>query len=119
MRACCLVLLVVGTAAQTQFPNQNADLILEGGEIYTPSVWAEAMAIRDGVIVAVGDAASVSPLRGASSEVIDLAGATVLPGLHDMHVHPQGGGGGDQQCQFPQGSSLEIVQTTLAAWSEI
>ncbi len=95
MRACCLVLLVACTAAQAQFPNQNADLILEGGEIYTPSGWAEAMAIRDGVIVAVGDAAAVAPLRGASTEVIDLAGATVLPGLHDMHVHPQGGGGGE------------------------
>jgi predicted amidohydrolase YtcJ len=115
MRACCLVLLVVSTAAQAQFPNQSADLILEDGEIYTPSGWAEAMAIRDGVIVAVGDAATVSALRGASTAVLDLAGATVLPGLHDMHVHPQGGGGGQQQCQFPQGSSLEIVQSTLAA----
>ncbi|MGD8323734.1 MAG: amidohydrolase [Gammaproteobacteria bacterium] len=114
MRAYGLLLLVVCAAAQAQLPNQNADLILEGGEIYTHSGWAEAMAIKDGVIVAVGDAATVSPVRGASTETIDLAGATVLPGLHDMHVHPQGGGG-QQQCQFPQGSSLETVQTTLAA----
>ena len=114
MRACCLVLVLAGTAAQAQLSDLPADLILEGGEIYTPSGWAEAMAIREGVIVAVGDTATVSPLRGASTETIDLAGAAVLPGLHDMHVHPQGGGGGDEQCQFPQGSSLEIVQSTLA-----
>jgi hypothetical protein len=112
---CCLVLLVLGTAANAQFPNQSADLILQGGDIYTPAGWAEAMAIRDGVIVAVGDAATVAALRGASTEVIDLEGTAVLPGLHDMHVHPQGGGGGQRQCQFPQGSSLDIVQSTLAA----
>jgi predicted amidohydrolase YtcJ len=114
MRACCLVLLLLSAVIQAQIPNQNADLILQGGEIYTTTGWAEALAITDGVIVAVGDAATVSQLRGTSTEVIDLAGATVLPGLHDMHVHPQGGGGGPQQCQFPQGSSLEIVQSTLA-----
>lgn len=115
MRMSGLLLLFLGATAEAQFPNQDADLILRGGEIYTPAGWAEAMAVRDGVIVAVGDAATVTALGGTSTEVIDLDGATVLPGLHDMHVHPQGGGGGQQQCRFPQGSSLETVQETLAA----
>lgn len=115
MRACCSMLLVLSAAAQAQFPDQNADLILRGGEIYTPAGWAEAMAIREGVIVFVGNEAAVAALRGPSTEIIDLDGAAVLPGLHDMHVHPQGGGSGQQQCQFPQGSSLDIVQSAIAA----
>jgi predicted amidohydrolase YtcJ len=36
----------------------------------------------------------------------------VLPGLHDMHVHP--GGGSGQGCSFPQGSSLKVVQDAIA-----
>jgi hypothetical protein len=115
MRVCSVALLLLCSAVQAQFPDQNADLILQGGEIRTPAGWVRAMAVRDGVIVAVGDAASVAALRGTSTQVIDLAGATVLPGLHDMHVHPQGGGSGQQQCRFPQGSTLEIVQDALAA----
>jgi predicted amidohydrolase YtcJ len=95
-----------------QAPTTPADLILTGGKVYTPAGWAEAMAIQRGVIIAVGNAASVSALRGAQTQVIELRGAAVLPGLHDMHVHP--GSGGNQGCSFPQGSSLKVVQETLA-----
>jgi predicted amidohydrolase YtcJ len=115
MRACCSMLLVLSAVAEAQFPDQNADLILRGGEINTPGGWAEAMAITEGVIVSVGDEAVVAALRGPTTEIINLDGAAVLPGLHDMHVHPQGGGSGQQQCRFPQGSSLDVLQSTIAA----
>lgn len=95
-----------------QAPTARADLILTGGKVFTPTGWAEAVAIQRGVIIAVGDAASVRPLRGPQTQVIDLRGAAVLPGLHDMHVHP--GSGGNQGCGFPQGSSLQVVQEALA-----
>ena len=112
------ILLVAACAtagAQPPFPApvDEADLILTGGEIYTAAGWAEAMAIQRGVIVAVGDDATIRSRAGARTEVIDLGGAAVLPGLHDMHVHP--GGGGNQGCGFPQGSPLEVVQETIAA----
>lgn len=69
----------------------GADLVLEGGRIYTvnaQSDWAEALAVRDGVIVAVGDRAAVSELIGDKTEVIDLQGRLVLPGIIDQHAHP-------------------------------
>lgn len=98
---------------------QDADLILRGGEVYTPSGWQEAVAIRSGVIIAVGTDAAVNPLLGSGARVIDLEGAAVLPGLHDMHVHPMGAGLMQFQCLFPQGSSraqiLEAVETCAAA----
>jgi predicted amidohydrolase YtcJ len=47
----------------------------------------EAMAIRDGRILAVGSNAEVSRLAGSGTEQVDLGGKTVLPGLIDSHVH--------------------------------
>jgi predicted amidohydrolase YtcJ len=66
------------------------DLILVGGSIYTVEAGqprAEAVAIRDGRIVAVGSEEEISRYQGPASTVIDLNGAFVLPGLIDNHTH--------------------------------
>ena len=94
--------------AQAAAPTE-ADLILTHGEISTPSGFVAAMAVESGVIVALGDEAAVAPFKGAATKVIDLQGAAVLPGLHDMHVHPTGAGLWQQRCMFPQGSSAQAV----------
>lgn len=85
----------------TQSVDQKADMVLTNGRIYTPSGWASALAVGRGVILAVGDNAAVQPLATANTKVIDLKGQTVLPGLHDMHVHPAGAGEREMQCQLP------------------
>lgn len=69
----------------------SADLVLENGRIYTvnpQTQWAEALAVRDGAIVAVGDGVAVSGLIGEKTDVIDLEGRLVLPGIIDQHAHP-------------------------------
>ena len=48
---------------------------------------AEAVAIKDGKFLAVGSNSSVRGLAGDRTEVVDLEGATVLPGFNDPHVH--------------------------------
>ena len=48
---------------------------------------AEAVAVRDGRIVFVGTGADAEAFRGPNTEVRDLAGATVIPGLIESHVH--------------------------------
>ena len=96
-------------------PVEEADLILSRGEIRVPGGWAQALAVRRGVIVAVGEEAAVTAYKGAGTRVIDLAGATVIPGLHDMHIHPTGAGEWQNRCMFPQGSSAKVVQDTVKA----
>ena len=67
-----------------------ADLLLINGRVLTMDVRnsvAQAVAVRDGKIVAVGTNAEVELLAGASTQVIDLDGRTALPGLTDCHVH--------------------------------
>jgi predicted amidohydrolase YtcJ len=72
-----------------------ADLVLINGGIYTVDAersWAQAAAIRDGVIVAVGDNSAIEAMIGPETRTIDLAGKMALPGFHDAHVHPTMGG---------------------------
>ncbi len=112
--AAAWVLVSGGSAIAAEPEVQAADLILSGGEIRTSSGWAQAMAVRKGVIVAVGDAGSVAPFRDGATRVIDLAGATVLPGLHDMHIHPlMSGLQAEYSCSFAQGSAPRQVLDTI------
>lgn len=48
---------------------------------------AEAVAVSDGAIAAVGDAAAVRTFIAPGTEVIDLHGKTLLPGFNDSHLH--------------------------------
>ncbi|GAA0443421.1 amidohydrolase [Actinoplanes capillaceus] len=67
-----------------------ADLILMADRIHTMagSAAPTAIAVADGVIVALGDRADVRDWRGPGTEIIDLGPATVTPGLVDGHFHP-------------------------------
>ncbi|MBN9743384.1 amidohydrolase [Amycolatopsis sp. A1MSW2902] len=49
---------------------------------------AEALAVKDGRIVAVGSSADVLTLRGPSTEVVNLEGRALLPGFVEAHGHP-------------------------------
>ncbi|MFI7320977.1 amidohydrolase [Streptomyces venezuelae] len=91
-----------------------ADLILVGGNVKTASGWAEGLAVRAGVIETVGTRADVLRLRGPQTRVRDLAGDTVLPGLHDLHVHPVYAGVRERRCKIPQGSDLATTLRIVA-----
>src|SRR5687767_310921 len=72
----------------------DADLILHNGKVVTVDATfsvTEAVAVKDGRIVAVGRTTDVfSRERGPKTQMIDLKGQTVLPGLTDAHAHPLG-----------------------------
>ena len=74
--------------------NPNAaDKIFINGAIYTvdannPQV--EAVAIKDGMISAVGSNSEIGKLKGKDTEVIDLKGQTMTPGLVESHAHFMG-----------------------------
>src|SRR3977135_3586667 len=62
----------------------TADLVIRGGKVASPdSVIDASVAIKDGVIVAVGSDAAMPPAR----EVLDAQGLHILPGAIDVHVH--------------------------------
>ncbi len=75
-------------AADKQEP---ADTIFSGGHIVTVNDTqpaAEAVAVRDGVIVAVGQEGEVLAWKGPKTELVDLGTQTLMPGLIEPHTHP-------------------------------
>ena len=119
--ACLLGIAVVCVACTPSSEPQSrklATLVLTNGEIRTTDGWVEAMAISENKIIAVGDATSIGDYVGEQTSIVDLTGKVVLPGLHDMHVHPLFGGmlqsGMDHTtCAIEQGSTITALQDTL------
>ncbi len=68
----------------------DAELILLNGRVTTLSQGnpqPSAVAIKDGLFLAVGTDAEIMAMRGNGAQVIDLHGRTVIPGLNDSHIH--------------------------------
>jgi predicted amidohydrolase YtcJ len=88
-----------------------ADAVYRNGYVYTvdgrDSV-QQALAVRGGRIVYVGDDAGALPFTGKATRVVDLAGRMLMPGLVDAHMHPQSGGSRLLNC------SLDYVPLTVA-----
>jgi predicted amidohydrolase YtcJ len=112
MRAVPLVLTVLLIA---QTPQPAAETILVNGHIITVDAafsTAEAVAISRGRFVAVGTDAVIRRLGGPATNVIDLHGQTVIPGLADGHLHDAGGGPG---VDLSRARSIADVLAAVAA----
>jgi predicted amidohydrolase YtcJ len=84
-----------GSGAAVGARAARADLVLRGGRIATLDPLrpeAAGVAIADGRIVAVGDAAAAMAFADATTRVVDLGGRRVIPGLVDSHTHVIRGG---------------------------
>jgi len=91
-----------------------ADIVLLHAHIYTVNVrqpWAEALAVGDGKILAVGTDHQIAAYRGASTKVVDGKGRLVLPGFTDCHAHFLDGSFTLQQVNLDDAKTInEIVQ---------
>lgn len=81
-----ILFLVVLTACTSTYP----DLILTNGKVFTADdsqPWAQAIAIAGDRIMRVGSDAQLRALAGPRTELLDLGGRVVVPGINDAHVH--------------------------------
>jgi predicted amidohydrolase YtcJ len=78
------LVLALGAVARAQAPDT---ILVNGKVVLYDADPAQALAVRDGRIAAVGSSADIGALAGAGTRVIDLGGRTVIPGLIDSHIH--------------------------------
>ena len=121
--AAALLAAACSPGTENEAPSQLADVLLSNGQVHTPEGWAEAVALSDGRILATGASDALAAYAGDATEVIDLQGKVVLPGFHDLHVHPLYGGmmysgANPQDCLIKQGSSLDAIRAVVAACAE-
>lgn len=72
----------------------SAETIVHNARIATNTVpsFVEALAVKDGKVIATGNEREIFLLRGPATKVIDANGRTIIPGLNDSHMHPIRGG---------------------------
>ena len=93
-----------------------ADLILHNGRIVTADAKfsiAQAISVTGGRIERVGTNAEVMKGRTAATQVVDLKGRMVLPGLIDAHVHALGAGLSEYKRKLPPLNSIGEIQAFI------
>lgn len=104
------VLAAIGTlSAPVLAQGADADLVFTNGEVLTPQGWASAVAVRKGIIVAVGDNATIEKRAAPDAHRIDLGGGALLPGLVDSHVHVTFAGLEQFACRIAPGSAAKAI----------
>jgi predicted amidohydrolase YtcJ len=92
---------------------KHADTVLRNGFVYTVDEKRsvkQAVALKDGVVTYVGNEGGVKRFIGPETEVIDVRGRMVMPGLQDGHVHAAGGGNTFFGCHL-QNQTLTVPET--------
>jgi len=96
----CLILSIGCSRLEDEYSRSlaartSADLVLRGGKVVTVDgafSIKEAVAIWDGRVLAVGSDGEIRDFIGPQTQVIDLGGRTVIPGLIDSHIHATAAG---------------------------
>jgi predicted amidohydrolase YtcJ len=111
-------LSLVGLAATLAAPlgsahaSDAADLVLINGKIVTvdkKSTIFQALSVKDGKILRVGTDREVLETKSDGSEVLDLGGKMVLPGLMDSHTHPSSASMFEFDHTVPEMESIDDV----------
>lgn len=101
-----------------QAGNSSADLVIVGGRLYTgdeKQPWVEAVAIKDGLVVARGKTRKILKRAGADTARVDLEGRMAMAGVVDAHSHPLTGAIKNLfECNFPFSSGPDEIAAAVA-----
>lgn len=111
-----LLVLLFAAPEMLAAERYGADTIYLNARVYTVNErlpWAEAFAIKDGRFVAVGRRTTIERLQDHETNVIDLEGKLVLPGLIDDHMHP------DMAAENFFNVNVDAEKTTWAEFKQL
>jgi predicted amidohydrolase YtcJ len=116
------VVVIANTASAQNLKHDTAaaDVVLAGGRVVTlaqPGLSPRplSIAVRGGRIAAIGSDDELRALAGPATKRIDLAGALVLPGLADAHVHVENLGTARESLDLVGAATLEEALARVAA----
>ena len=115
----CAALLAGSVPGQAAQP--AADLVILHARVWTvdpAAPEADAVAVLNGRIVAVGTDAAVGAWRGPRTTVVDAAGRRLLPGFNDAHVHFSDGGAALAAVQLNDASSSAEFVRRIGAFAK-
>ena len=114
----CALLSCLGLGVAAAAPGAIADRVFIHGAVYTQDPtqpWVESFAVADGKYLAVGSGAAIRAFIGPETNVVDLKGRMVMPGLVDDHVHAVDGAMGElYDCIFPSTATPAQVRRAIA-----
>lgn len=114
-RTIALLLVAFALTAPRFGDAQEADRVFVNGNIYTVDEafsTASAIAIKDGLFIYVGSDAGAQAHIGSTTFVSDLEGKTVIPGLHDAHIHIRFG----ERELYPR---IPDIRRALGEWASV
>lgn len=112
-----LVFLLAGFLAGQARDKEEADLVLKNGKIFTvtdESPFVQAVAVKDGKIVAVGPDEIVGKYVGERTKVLDVGGNLVIPGFIDAHCHFSSGGHSLSMLDVGNARSIDAIRKQIA-----
>lgn len=115
----CGLVTVCALAAFSQ-SKPSADLIITHGHIYTVNEhqpWAEALAVKDGKVLAAGSETEIEQYRGHETKTIDAQGHLVLPGFTDCHSHFLDGSLSLLQVNLDDADSIAEIQKRVKEYA--
>lgn len=98
----------------------SADLIITNGRIITMNPaqpHAEAVAIADGRIIAVGAASDIVAYRSSATRMIDAQGGSVTPGINESHIHIFGASAELDQLSLFEVKSFEAMKKAILGYA--
>ena len=125
MRLLLAFLFLTALVMNAQTGNGTADVIFINGDVYTGAdlgfggapakVYprAQAIAVRDGRVVAVGSNQQIQAMKGAKTQVVDLGGRFVMPGFNDAHLHLASGGFEHLNVELAGTKTLQEMQQRI------
>lgn len=119
-RHAILAAMLVSLFGSSTLAEQPATLIIVGGKVWTAEAqqpWAEAVAVHDSRILAVGSRDEIEKLADEGTKVVDAQGGLVVPGFIDAHVHFLDGGLQLSRVQLRGARSREEFVDRLARFA--
>lgn len=117
-----IVTLIASCSQQKEESKKSgyADLVFQNGSIYTVDEnrsWAKAIAIKNGIITFVGNNTDAEDFIGPDTTTVNLEQRMVLPGMHDVHIHPISGGVLSASCDLNGLSTIAQYRSAISNYA--